>query len=272
LTILSFFWILSLLGAVTYLFAAGNVLTHAWILAPMVIGGFLLLSAVYMIGLLVISSFIKFEPLKKQKAFYRWACVGVAEVLTGYARVKTKVSGMEYIPTDKRFLLVCNHRSGFDPLVMYAKLKKYNIAFISKPENMKIPLAGKLSYAAGALPINRENDREAMKTILQAADYINRDLCSMCVFPEGTRSKTQELLPFHAGSFKIAQRANVPVVIASIQGTEKVHTNFPFRSTKAELHILQVISSETVKSMKTTELAELSKNMIENDLRRVFDE
>ena len=89
----------------------------------------------------------------------------------------------------------------------------------------------------------------------------------MAVYPEGTRSKTGELGPFHAGSFKIAQRGNVPVVIAAIRGTEEVHRHFPFRPTRVALDILDVIPAERVKAMSTQELAAYSREKIEAALR-----
>jgi 1-acyl-sn-glycerol-3-phosphate acyltransferase len=155
----------------------------------------------------------------------------------------------------------------FDPLVTEYMLRKYNLAFISKPSNMEIPVISNLAWGAGFLPIDRENDREALKSILQAADYLKRDICSMAVYPEGTRSKTGELGPFHAGSFKIAQRAKAPVVIASIQGTEKVSKNIPFRPTHVKLDILEVIPDEEVKAMNTQELAARSRGRIEQNLQ-----
>ena len=88
----------------------------------------------------------------------------------------------------------------------------------------------------------------------------------MVIYPEGTRSKTGELGPFHAGSFKIAQRVRVPVVIASIQGTEKALRHIPFHPTRVKLDILEVIPAETVKAMSTQELAEHSRDRIAKNL------
>ena len=206
------------------------------------------------------------KPLEKQSAICRFGCASIAGWLSAWAGIHTRVSGEEFLPTDTRFLLVCNHRSLFDPIVKEYTLRKYNLAFISKPSNMAIPVISNLAWGAGFLAIDRENDREALKTILQAADYLKRDICSMVVYPEGTRSKTGELGPFHAGSFKIAQRGNVPVVIAAIRGTEEVHRHFPFRPTRVALDILDVIPAEKVKAMSTQELSAYSRELIGRDL------
>ena len=171
--------------------------------------------------------------------------------------------GLEKLPKDSRFLLVCNHRSSFDPLATMWALRDYNVSFISKPSNLKIPIVGKLAWGAGYLPINREDNREALKTILQAAEYLKNDVCSMCIYPEGTRSHGTAMLPFHSGSFKIAQKAGVPLVIASIEGTENVAKNVLRRPTRVTLKILEVIDAAEVKAEKTNTLADHSVETIQ---------
>ena len=171
--------------------------------------------------------------------------------------------GLEKLPRDSRFLYVCNHRSLFDPMMAMAYLADWDIAFISKPSNFRIPLGAPIVQAAGYLAIDRENDRNALKTILTAADYLKRDLCCIGIYPEGTRSKTGALLPFHAGSFKIAQRAKVPVVVACMRGSEKAQTVNPFSSNRICLEILDVIPAEDIAAHRTDALAERVRDMIQ---------
>ena len=75
------------------------------------------------------------------------------------------------------------------------------------------------------------------------------------------------MLPFHAGSFKIAQRAGVPLVIACVRGTEQVHRNFPWRPTRVTLEILELLPVEQVKAMSTQELAAYSRARMEAALK-----
>ncbi len=65
-----------------------------------------------------------------------------------------------------------------------------------------------------------------------------------------------ELLPWHAGSLKIAQKANVPIVVATIEGTERIAHNVPWRRTHVYLRIREIIPAETVKATKTNNLTE----------------
>lgn len=259
------FLLLALGAAAVYVHFCGFVV---WKTALLFAGCFLALNLLYILVAWVASWFVdQSKPLSRQNSLCRSGCMYIAYLLTGYCWVRTHVRGAEKLPEPERFLLVCNHRSMFDPMVIIRTLGRFNISFVSKPSNMRIPLLGAISYGAGYLPIDRENDRNALNTILTAVDYMKRGLCSMAIYPEGTRSKTNELLPFHAGSFKIAKRANCPVVITSVSGTEKVKKNFLRRPTDVYLDILEVIPAEKVKTMSTTELASYSKKLIAENLQ-----
>ena len=233
-------------------------------------GCFLALNLLYFAVVWVATWFInQTKPITRQNHVCRVGCLYVAYLLTGYAWVRTHVRGTEKLPEAENFLLVCNHRSMFDPAVIVRKLGKFNISFVSKPSNMKIPLFGSMGYGAGYLAIDRENDRKALTTILTAADYLKKGICSMGIFPEGTRSRSGGLLPFHAGSFKIAQKANTPLVITSVSGTEKIKKNLFRRPTDVYLDILEVIPADKVKAMSTMELAAYSSRLIAENLSKV---
>ena len=200
-------------------------------------------------------------PMEQQSPVGRIGARHAGELVCAYGGVRSVVTGVEKLPHTP-FLLVCNHRSLFDPMIIMKELSDYNIAFVSKPSNLRIPMVGDVAYTAGYLAIDRENDREALKTILRAADYLKRGLCSIGIFPEGTRTRTGKLQDFHAGSFKIAQRANVPLVIACVRDTEKASRRLFLRPTKVYLDILEVLPAEQVKAMSTRDLAEYSRNQI----------
>ncbi len=231
------------------------------------LAAFLLLHVLYLLFFLAVSmSYRTDRPLEKQNPLCRFAVGNATPLILFYAGIRPVITGLEKLPKDSRFLFVSNHRSMFDPLIVMARLRHWNIAFISKPSNMRIPIAGRVVYGAGFLPIDRENDRNALKTILTAADYMKRDLCSIGVYPEGTRSRGGELLPFHAGCFKAAQRAKVPIVVAAVHGTEKVQRMTLFSGTTVYLDILEVIPAETVCAMRTDELSETIRELIRTDL------
>ena len=132
-----------------------------WKTALLFAGCFLALNLLYFVVVWVATWFInQSKPISRQNSVCRTGCMYVAYLLTGYAWVRTHVRGLEKLPEPGKFLLVCNHRSMFDPAVIVRKLGKFNISFVSKPSNMKIPLFGTMGYGAGYLAIDRENDRK----------------------------------------------------------------------------------------------------------------
>lgn len=190
-----------------------------------------------------------------------------SEYLCLMAGMLPALSGLELLPKDRSFLLVSNHRSLFDPLLLMWKLAPWHIAFVTKPENFRYPFFRTIAPAAGYLPIDRENDREALKTILRAADYLKRGVCSIGIYPEGTRTKTGELLPFHYGSFKAAQRGGAPVAICCVSGTEQLKRGFLLHPHRVRFRVLELLDVERVKAMSTKELAEYSRARIEAALK-----
>lgn len=205
---------------------------------------YILLSGVvgYLLFLTVCALAVDAEKdYRTHSRFYRRVLNGATAIAVRICRLKIHVSGIEKIPEDQRMLFVCNHRSKFDPIITWYILKKWDVSFISKPENFKIPIFGRLIHRCCFLPIDRENPRNAIKTIHKAAKLVKSDQVSVGVYPEGTRSEDSRLLPFHNGVFKIAQKANVPIVILTIRGTEKIHKNYPFHSSEVYLDVLDVI-------------------------------
>lgn len=254
--LIGLFAILSFLAAAAY-----GVLTHItaaelWKCALIFVLGVPALTVLYVLFAAVVSLFIDTKwPREKRNPLCRSIISSGGEICCFYCGVRVHVIGREKLPTDGRFLLVANHRSLFDPLAIFHALRAYNIAFISKPSNMKLPVLGRIAAGDCFLPIDRENDREALKTILCAADYLKRDLCSICIYPEGTRSKTRQMLPFHHGSFKIAQRAHVPLVIAAISGTDMVKKNILRRRTDVYIDVLACIPAGEVQAETTAALS-----------------
>lgn len=184
--------------------------------------------------------------------------------------VKVVVTGKEKIPTNRRFLFVANHRSNFDPVIARAMLGKYDIDFISKPQNFKLPVVRRFLHRMKFLAIDRDNPRSSLKTLSKAIEYVKNDEGSMGVYPEGKRSFTGELLPFHDGVFKVALKANVPVVVACMTGQETIKDKAPFKKSIVHFDILDVIELE--EKMTSHDLAEKARTLIENKLNECVGE
>ena len=231
--------------------------------------GYGLLGVVLLYVLLLAAAALTADPNKTYEhpsGLCRWLLDFTVRLLMFFGRVRVEVTGLEKLPQSGRFLLVSNHRSNYDPIVQLAVLQKYKLAFISKPENFKIPLVGRILRRCCFLPIDRENPRNAITTIHAAARLMEQDTVSVGVYPEGTRSRTGELLPFHSGVLKIAQQAHVPVVVAAIQGAENVGHNFPLRRTTVRLDILETLPADYVARSRSAVLGEEIRGTLERYL------
>ena len=222
----------------------------------------------YALFLLVCSLFVNpKKEYEEHSSFYRALLNGATAVAIKLMRIRIHTSGMEKVPENtKKLLFVSNHCSNFDPIITWHIFKKWQPAFVSKTSNFKIPIFGRFISKCCFMAIDRENPRNALKTILKAAELLKKDEVSIGVYPEGTRSKECKLLPFHNGVFKIAQKANADIVVLAVSGTEQIHKNYPFHHTDIYLDVLEVIPAETVKATKTDALGEQIRNMMEQKL------
>jgi len=218
--------------------------------------------------LVIVSAYCFVNPKKiydKDSSYFRWLLYSTSMLVVFLLRIRVKVTGEEKLP-EGRFVLVQNHRSNFDAILTYLALKKYNLAFISKEENLKIPIWGRIIRKCCFLGINREDPRKAIPTIKKAAEYIKDDQVSIGVYPEGTRSKKCLLLDFHAAVFKIAQMAKVPVVVTTMQNTENMYKEFFYKRSYVYLDIVEVIPADEVVALKSTELSNKVRGIIEKQL------
>ena len=130
--------------------------------------------------------------------------------------------GSENIPNEP-CVFIANHQSILDIPTIFISNNK-DIKFIGKKELLKTPFIGYWFKKGIAIPIDRENPREAIKSINESIESIKNGY-SIAIFPEGTRSKTSEVLDFKKGSFRIAVKSKAPIVPVSIIGTERTFKN-----------------------------------------------
>ena len=204
----------------------------------------------------------------RSSAFYRFLLESATTAAVKLLRIRVHLSGEEKLPKDQKLLFVCNHRSNFDPILTWYALKPWKIAFVSKPSNFKIPFFGRIIRKCCFLPIDRENPRNAIATIHKAADLLKRQEVSIGIYPEGTRSKSCQLLPFRNGVFKIAQNAGASVVVLTITGTENISKRTPFRSTDVYLDVLEVLEGEQIQNTQTVQIGTYVRRFMENNIRK----
>ena len=188
--------------------------------------------------------------------YYRFLLSFSTAIAMKLIRIHIDISGLEKLPENTRFLLASNHRSNFDPLITWHALAKYDLAFISKPENFDVPFFGKIIQKCCFMAIDRKDSEKANVTKERAARLLKMDSVSVAVYPEGTRSKTGEMLPFHNGIFNIAKEADVPIAVMTLQGTAAIKENYPKHRSDIKLDIVDIIPVETVRSSTPHELGE----------------
>ena len=169
----------------------------------------------------------KWKPDVKSRsslAIVNWAFRVVA-FLSG---TKVITVGEENVPKDKAVLYVGNHRSFYDIILTYPKVPRPT-GYVAKKEMLKVPLLSVWMKYLHCLFLDRDNIKEGLKTILQAIEMVKSGI-SVCIFPEGTRNKTADtFLPFHDGSFKIAEKSGCLIIPVAITNTENVFENhIPF--------------------------------------------
>lgn len=236
-----------------------------------IIGSLFGLFLCYILFLTVVSYIISTKKeYDKDSRFYRIVLNSITGIVLKVARIHVTINGIEKLPkpSESRFLMVCNHISKWDPIIGWYVFRAFDPAFISKPENFKVPWFGRIIRRCCFMPIDRENPRNAAKTISRAAKLLTDDEVSVAVYPEGTRSKTGDMLPFHNAVFKVALKANVPLVISSIQGTEHIYKNFPLHRSDVVIDILEVIPAEEVQSQRTGELGDHSWKLIHDTISK----
>ena len=265
--------IFSILSALTaFLICAGADAFYGfswlWVLPLSFFGTFVVLILLWFLLLVIMGALVDVKkPQKKNSRFYRMVIHWTADALITMLRVKITTEGTEKLPKDGRFLLVCNHLNDVDPVVLMTVFRKSRLAFISKQENDEKFLIGPFLHRILCQPINRENDREALKTILKCVELLKEDQVSVGVFPEGYVSLDRLLHPFRAGVFKIAQKANVPIVVCTLQNTYNVIPSVKkLKPVELQVHLLDVIPAEELKGISTLQIAERVHTLMAEDL------
>ena len=221
----------------------------------------LLLEVIYCLLLIEIGA--KTSPKSKLKVFHLRNALWFA---FKFYHIKVTSEGKENIPNET-FVIYSNHKSMLDPAAIYVELNMI-ISAIGKKSLFGFWPMNRITKCFGALPMDRENNREAAKNMIAAIKAV-KDGLSMIIFPEGgikTRD-VEEMVELKAGAYKLAMKAEAPIVPCTIIGSSAISKEK--RTKKKEIHIIfhKPITKEEYKGKTTLEVGTLVENLINEDIK-----
>ena len=259
----------SLLSALLICFLSGafESLRFLWILPVSYFGTYLILAGLGFLFLLYLCRRVDLNvPQEQDSPFYRKALGLYVDAAVGLLKTRIHTEGLQNIPVSGRFMLVCNHRSIMDPVIVSKYFNKKQIAYISKQENADMFIIGKMMHKTMCQMVNRENNREGLKTILNCIRLLKEDQVSIAAFPEGYITKDGKLQHFRSGVFKIATKAKVPIVICTLTNTENILKSAArLKPVDVSFHVLGSITPQDYEGLSTVEISDqVFKRMLED--------
>ena len=184
--------------------------------------------------------------------------------------VTIKSYGQENIPDENGFILYPNHQGLYDVLAIIDACQK-TFAMVAKKEVKDIPLLKQVMTCTGSYAMDREDIRQSMQVILNVANDVKAGK-NFIIFAEGTRSKNgNKIGNFKGGSFKAATRAKCPIVpVALIDSFKPFDTN-SISPVTVQVHFLEPLEYEDYKNMKTTEIAALVHDRIQEKINEMIE-
>ncbi len=254
--------VLILAAIVTACICVAASITAVWAIILMVIGSFIVLVLLWALMATIAVQTVHFEDEVIHKVpLFLFVGDCILSALHCIFRFKIHLEGEEKMP-EGMFLLVSNHRSSYDPIIHMVAFRDRKLAFVGKESLFKVRVVGKLEWMNGCVPFRREDSRDAVRMIRLAVSRIKDGGFPMGIYPEGTRNRGEGMLPFRSGSFKIAKKAEVPVVVLYTRNSDAIKGNFPWRSTPVDIEVCDVIDVEYVMSHSTAEISDKARQII----------
>ena len=255
-------------GALCYCAGAFCTLDWLWALPLGFAGSYIVLAALVFLILWISCKLVdQSKPQAHDSKYFRFLAALLLPAARRILSMRMHTRGLEQMPENGRFFLVCNHINDMDPVTLLMYFNHRQLAFISKRENANMFIVGKIMHKLMCQMINRENDREALKTILTCVRLIQEDEVSVAVFPEGYTSLDGLLHPFRHGVFKIPLKTKVPIVVCTLQNTNKVFKNaMRLKATDVHLHLVKVLYPEDYAGMTAVQVGETVHKLMADDL------
>ncbi|APQ71715.1 1-acyl-sn-glycerol-3-phosphate acyltransferase [Clostridium botulinum] len=227
--------------------------------------------ALYM--LLSFLRIIKLKHLKRKgnkeeiDRYINKSVVGWAKFIVNGIGIKINKKGLENVP-DGPCLFVGNHQGLLDVPVIVSSLDRY-VGFVAKKEMLKLKILTYWMKEMKCVFMDRQNVRAAVKTINEGVENLKNGY-SMLIFPEGTRSRGENLGEFKKGSMKLGIKAGVPIVPIAIDGTYNVleANGKKIKAADVDLIICPPIYPNELSKEEQNNLSVTIKDVIQKELER----
>jgi 1-acyl-sn-glycerol-3-phosphate acyltransferase len=178
--------------------------------------GFVVVTSVLLFPVAVLVWAITAPFDRRRRALHLFTCFWASLYTWLNPLWSVEVRGRDRIPRGQTCVLVANHLSLLDILLMFRLFTHFT--WVSKVENFRVPFIGWNMRLNGYIPLKR-GDRESVRAMLAACERELRDGTSVMMFPEGTRSRSGALQPFKPGAFDLALRTSSPLLPVLVEGT-----------------------------------------------------
>lgn len=243
-------------------------LVNAWVwtaIVFIVLVGFFYVSIVWLVT-------APFDPGRYAagRAFRHLAVA--ATFVNPYWRFHT--SGVEIRDPRRPYVVVANHESYAD--IFLVSHLHWEMKWLAKDTIFRIPVMGWMMRMAGDVPIIRGNRGSGVQALEACRDRLSKHV-SIMIFPEGTRTRTDELLPFKDGAFQLAVSSGAPIIPIAIAGTRDAMAkgSFSFRRANAMCRVLDPIETAGLSSADVPALRDQTRERIADarqQLQRELDQ
>ncbi|HKL61681.1 MAG TPA: lysophospholipid acyltransferase family protein [Acholeplasma sp.] len=177
-------------------------------------------------------------------------------------RLKIKVTGKENLPKKGGYVIYANHKSYTDPFILYTLIDR-PMSLAAKKGIYKLPIISKWIEYIGCIQIDRDSNREAAKSILKGIDLV-KDGMIMTIFPEGgiKDRNDEKMVSIKAGAYKLATKAEAPIIPVTMIGTSDVKNRAPFKRTIIKVIIHKPIMPNVYETMSTSEIGDMVASLI----------
>ena len=200
--------------------------------------------------------------------FRHFILKNAVNLFIAFYHVKITVEGKENIPNqEETFVVYANHKSNMDPLLIYSALHR-RLTAVGKKSLFQNWVMKNIQLTFGAIALDRDNDREAVKQIIDAINKIKSGV-SMIIFPEGgIKSRDEEeMVSLRAGAYKLVTKTGATILPISIIGSSEISKRKRYKRKNVKIIIHKPIRKDEFKDFNTTEIGIKVEDIINNGVK-----